>query len=232
MSKRCWSNGPDGDPERAAIGGLASGSVVVDMSTISPAVTRSIAEQLRARGVQMLDAPVSGGDTGAKAGTLSIMVGGEAEVLERCRPILEAMGQTITHCGPNGAGQTVKLCNQVAIAGALLGVCEALALAQKSDVDAQRMLAAISAGAAGSWQLSNLGPRIAGRDFAPGFMIRLMQKDLRLALEAADDVLQPLPNTSLVHQLYYQLQAQGAGDDGTQALARVVEALGATTIGG
>ena len=225
-------DGPDGDPERAAIGGLASGSVVVDMSTISPAVTRSIAEQLRARGVQMLDAPVSGGDTGAKAGTLSIMVGGEAEVLERCRPILEAMGQTITHCGPNGAGQTVKLCNQVAIAGALLGVCEALALAQKSDVDAQRMLAAISAGAAGSWQLSNLGPRIAGRDFAPGFMIRLMQKDLRLALEAADDVLQPLPNTSLVHQLYYQLQAQGAGDDGTQALARVVEALGATTIGG
>ena len=225
-------DGPDGDAERAAIGGLASGSVVVDMSTISPAVTRSIAEQLSARGVQMLDAPVSGGDTGAKAGTLSIMVGGEAEVLERCRPILEAMGQTITHCGPNGAGQTVKLCNQVAIAGALLGVCEALALTQKSGVDAERMLAAISAGAAGSWQLSNLGPRIAGRDFAPGFMIRLMQKDLRLALEAADEVLQPLPNTSLVHQLYYQLQAQGAGDDGTQALARVVEALGATTIGG
>ena len=160
------------------------------------------------------------------------MVGGEAEVLERCRPILEAMGRTITHCGPNGAGQTVKLCNQVAIAGALLGVCEALALTQKSGVDAERMLAAISAGAAGSWQLSNLGPRIAGRDFAPGFMIRLMQKDLRLALEAADEVLQPLPNTSLVHQLYYQLQAQGAGDDGTQALARVVEALGATTIGG
>ena len=225
-------DGPDGDAERAAIGGLASGSVVVDMSTISPAVTRSIAEQLRAQGVQMLDAPVSGGDTGAKAGTLSIMVGGEAEVLERCRPILEAMGRTITHCGPNGAGQTVKLCNQVAIAGALLGVCEALALTQKSGVDAERMLAAISAGAAGSWQLSNLGPRIAGRDFAPGFMIRLMQKDLRLALEAADEVLQPLPNTSLVHQLYYQLQAQGAGDDGTQALARVVEALGATTIGG
>ena len=225
-------DGPDGDAERAAIGGLASGSVVVDMSTISPAVTRLIAEQLSARGVQMLDAPVSGGDTGAKAGTLSIMVGGEAEVLERCRPILEAMGRTITHCGPNGAGQTVKLCNQVAIAGALLGVCEALALTQKSGVDAERMLAAISAGAAGSWQLSNLGPRIAGRDFAPGFMIRLMQKDLRLALEAADEVLQPLPNTSLVHQLYYQLQAQGAGDDGTQALARVVEALGATTIGG
>ena len=225
-------DGPGGDAERAAIAGLADGAVVVEMSTISPVVTRAIAGRLAERGVAMLDAPVSGGDTGAKAGTLSIMVGGEAAALERCRPILEAMGKTITHCGPSGAGQTVKLCNQVAIAGALLGVCEALALAQKSGVDAERMLEAISAGAAGSWQLSNLGPRIAARDFAPGFMIGLMQKDLRLALEAGDDVRQPLPNTSLVHQLYYQLQAQGADGDGTQALARVVEALGATTIGG
>ena len=158
----------------AAIGGLSAGSVVIDMSTISPVVTREIAAQLTERGVSMLDAPVSGGDSGAKAGTLSIMIGGDAEVVERCRPVLEAMGQTITHCGPNGAGQTVKLCNQVAIAGALLGVCEALALAQKSEVDPERMLAAISAGAAGSWQLSNLGPKIAERDFAPGFMIRLM----------------------------------------------------------
>ena len=224
--------GPGGDAEQAAIAGLGAGAVVIDMSTISPVVTREIAERLSARGVQMLDAPVSGGDTGAKAGTLSIMVGGDAAALERCRPIMEAMGKTITHCGPSGAGQTVKLCNQVAIAGALLGVCEALALAQKSGVDAERMLEAISAGAAGSWQLSNLGPRIAARDFAPGFMIRLMQKDLRLALEAAEDVRQPLPNTSLVHQLYYQLQAQGADEDGTQALARVVEGLGGTTIGG
>ncbi len=224
--------GPGGNPEQAALAGLAAGSVVIDMSTISPLVTREIAARLAEHGVQMLDAPVSGGDSGAKAGTLSIMVGGEAAVLERCRPVLEAMGQTITHCGPNGAGQTVKLCNQVAIAGALLGVCEALALAQKSGVEAERMLAAISAGAAGSWQLSNLGPRIAARDFAPGFMVRLMQKDLRLALEAGADVQQPLPNTALVQQLYHQLQAQGAGEDGTQALARVVEALGATTIGG
>ena len=220
------------DGPEAAIGGLSSGAAVVDMSTISPSVTQRIASQLAERGVSMLDAPVSGGDTGAKAGTLSIMVGGDAATLERCRPALEAMGRTITHCGPVGAGQTVKLCNQVAIAGALLGVCEALALCWKSEVDPERMLAAISAGAAGSWQLSNLGPKIAERDFAPGFMIRLMQKDLRLALEAGADVRQPLPNTSLVHQLYYQLQAQGAGDDGTQALARVVESLGATRIGG
>ena len=225
-------DGPGGEAEHAAIGGLAVGSVVIDMSTISPAVTREIGARLAERGVQLLDAPVSGGDTGAKAGTLSIMVGGEADALERCRPILEAMGKTITHCGPIGAGQTVKLCNQVAIAGALLGVCEALALAQKSGVDAERMLEAISAGAAGSWQLSNLGPKIAARDFAPGFMIKLMQKDLRLALEAGEDVRQPLPNTALVRQLYYQLQAQGGDEEGTQALARVVEALGATTIGG
>ncbi|MDE2988950.1 MAG: NAD(P)-dependent oxidoreductase [Chloroflexota bacterium] len=210
----------------AAILGLASGSVVIDMSTISPAVTRDVARQLADRGVAMLDAPVSGGDSGAKAGTLSIMVGGDADVLERCLPVLEAMGSTITHCGPTGAGQTVKLCNQVAIAGALLGVCEALSLADKSGVDQERMLAAISAGAAGSWQLTNLGPKIAVRDYAPGFMVKLMQKDLRLALEAGGDVLQPLPNTSLVQQLYYQLQTSDLGDEGTQALARVVSGLG------
>ena len=210
----------------AAIHGLESGAVVIDMSTISPAVTRDIAAQLAERGVAMLDAPVSGGDSGAKAGTLSIMVGGGEPTLERCRPVLEAMGSTITHCGPTGAGQTVKLCNQVAIAGALLGVCEALSLADKSGVDQERMLAAISAGAAGSWQLSNLGPKIAVGDYAPGFMVNLMQKDLRLALEAGADVLQPLPNTSLVQQLYYQLQASGLGGEGTQALARVVANLG------
>lgn len=212
--------------EDAAIHGLAEGSVVIDMSTISPAVTRELASRLSERGVSMLDAPVSGGDTGAKAGTLSIMVGGDADVLERCMPVLETMGATITHCGPTGAGQTVKLCNQVAIAGALLGVCEALSLADKSGVDQERMLAAISAGAAGSWQLTNLGPKIAVEDYAPGFMVRLMQKDLRLALEAGGDVLQPLPNTSLVHQLYYQLETSGLGDEGTQALARVVSGLG------
>ena len=210
----------------AAIHGLESGAVVIDMSTISPAVTRDIAAQLAERGVAMLDAPVSGGDSGAKAGTLSIMVGGDEPTLERCRPVLEAMGSTITHCGPTGAGQTVKLCNQVAIAGALLGVCEALSLADKSGVDQERMLEAISAGAAGSWQLSNLGPKIAVGDYAPGFMVNLMQKDLRLALEAGADVLQPLPNTSLVQQLYYQLQASGLGGEGTQALARVVANLG------
>ena len=219
-------DGPD-----PAADGLAAGSVVIDMSTISPSVTRDIAAELSACGVQMLDAPVSGGDSGAKAGTLSIMVGGDVAALDRCRPVLEAMGKTITHCGPSGAGQSVKLCNQVAIAGALLGVCEALALAQKSGVDPGTMIEAISGGAAGSWQLSNLAPKIVDRDFAPGFMIRLMQKDLRLALEAAADTRQPLPNAAIVHQLFHQLEAQDRGGEGTQSLARAIEALGATEIG-
>ena len=154
----------------------------------------------------MLDAPVSGGDAGAIAGTLSIMIGGAAEDVERARPVFEVLGKTITHVGPIGAGQSVKLCNQVAIAGCLQGVCEALSLAQKSGVDPARMLDAISAGAAGSWQLSNLGPRIIDRDFAPGFMVRLLQKDLRLALGAGQDVEQPLPVTALVHQLFHQIR--------------------------
>ncbi len=210
--------------------GLRSGSALIDMSTISPAVTRALHDELAKQGVAMLDAPVSGGDAGAIAGTLSIMIGGETAVVERCRPVFEAMGRTITHVGPIGAGQTVKLCNQVAIAGALLGVCEALTLAQKSGVDPAKMLDAISAGAAGSWQMSNLGPRIVDRDFAPGFMVKLLQKDLRLALGAGADVQQPLPLTALVRQLYHHLEAQGAGGDGTQALVRVLETLGGAEV--
>jgi 3-hydroxyisobutyrate dehydrogenase len=219
-----------GDSPPAAIDGLVDGSVLIDMTTISPAVTRQLSEALALRGVAMLDAPVSGGDAGAIAGTLSIMVGGEAEVVQRCQPIFEAMGKTITHVGPIGAGQTVKLCNQVAIAGALTGVCEALTLAQNSDVDPGKMLDAISAGAAGSWQMSNLGPRMVDRDFAPGFMVKLLQKDLRLALTAGGDVGQPLPVTALVNQLFHNLEASGAGNEGTQALVRVVEGLGGTEV--
>src|SRR5262245_11746510 len=156
--------GPDGVAE-----GASPGTVVIDMSTISPEVTRRIGAALAERGVKMLDAPVSGGDAGAIAGTLSIMVGGDAADVETARPLFEAMGQRIVHCGSLGAGQTVKLCNQVAITGTLLGVCEALLFATKSGVDPLKMLEAVSAGAAGSWQMSNLGPRMVKRDFAPGF---------------------------------------------------------------
>ncbi len=220
-----------GEPAHdGAIEGLAAGSLVIDMSTISPAVTRQIAARLTEKGVTMLDAPVSGGDSGAIAGTLSIMVGGGEADVERARPVFEAMGKTITHVGPVGAGQTVKLCNQVAVAGTLLSVCEALVLAQASGVDPGRMLDAVGAGAAGSWQMSNLGPKIVARDFAPGFMVDLLQKDLRLAIEAAAAANQAMLGTALAAQLFRAVQATGGGSDGTQALVRVMENQSGTEV--
>jgi 3-hydroxyisobutyrate dehydrogenase len=214
------------------IHGAAAGTVVVDMSTISPEVTRRLGATLAGRGVPMVDAPVSGGDQGAIAGTLAIMAGGEAADFERVRPLFEAMGQRIVHCGPLGAGQTVKLCNQVAITGALLSVCEALLLAQKNGVDPSTMLEAVSAGAAGSWQMTNLGPKIVARDFAPGFKVGLMRKDLRLALENAGQEGLALPGLALVAQLFAAVSGAGGADEGTQALAKALEALNGVQVNG
>ena len=214
-----------------AIEGARAGTVLIDMSSISPEVTRQIAAKLRARGVEMLDAPVSGGQGGAIAGTLSIMVGGDAAVLDRVRPVLEAMGQRITLCGPVGAGQTVKLCNQIAVCVNNLAMAEALVFCQRSGVDPATMLEAISAGAAGSWQLTNLGPRIIARDFAPGFKVSLQQKDLRLALEAAEPLGVPLAGVSLVHQLLAVVEQRAGGDLGTQALVRALEMLAGVEVG-
>jgi 3-hydroxyisobutyrate dehydrogenase len=216
--------GPDG-----IIDGASPGTIVIDMSTISPAVTRHIGATLAERGIRMLDAPVSGGDQGAIAGTLAIMIGGDAKDVERARPLFEAMGKRITHCGPLGSGQTVKLSNQVAITGALLGVCEALMFARKNGVDPAVMVEAISAGAAGSWQLSNLGPKMIARDFAPGFKIGLMRKDLRLALENAQQQDIALPGLALVSQLFAGVAAAGLEDEGTQALLKALEALSHVT---
>jgi 3-hydroxyisobutyrate dehydrogenase len=210
--------GPEGVLE-----GARAGSVVIDMSTISPSVTREVAAALAERGVEMLDAPVSGGDVGAKAGTLSIMVGGKPEVFERCLPVFQAMGKNIIHIGPTGAGQTTKLCNQIAVAVNMLAGCEAIMLAAKSGIDPQKMLDAISAGAAGSWMLSNLAPRIVRGDFAPGFMIRLAQKDLRLVLESANELQLPLPGTALMNQVWRAVEAEGGGDLGTQAAIKALE---------
>jgi 3-hydroxyisobutyrate dehydrogenase len=215
-----------------AVEGVHPGSIVVDMSTISPEVTRRIAAALAERGAMLLDAPVSGGEQGAIAGTLSIMVGGPVEALERARPALEAMGRTITHCGPSGAGQTVKLCNQIAVVLNNLAMAESLLFCARSGVDPTLMLAAITQGAAGSWQLSNLGPRVIARDFAPGFKVALQQKDLRLALEAADALRLPLPGTALVHQLFAAVEAAHGGNAGTQALVRALEALAGIEVGG
>jgi 3-hydroxyisobutyrate dehydrogenase len=206
--------------------GIRPGAVVIDMSTIAPAVSRRVATALAERGASALDAPASGGEQGAIAGTLSIMAGGDADTLERARPILEVLGRTITHCGPAGAGQTVKLCNQIAVVLNNLAMAEALLFCRASGVDPSVMLEAITQGAAGSWQLANLGPKVVARDFAPGFKVSLQQKDLRLALVAADEARLPLPGTALVHQLFAAVERAHGGDIGTQALVRALEALG------
>ena len=225
----CVTN--SGDVEEVALGpegvihGAKGGSVYVDCSTIAPDVARKVARRLSERKVDMLDAPVSGGDVGAKAGTLAIMVGGEAEVFERCLPVLEAMGKTIVHVGPSGAGQVVKLCNQVAGGLNLLAAAEAINLARGAGVDPAKMLEVVSAGAAASWMLSNLAPRALNGDYAPGFMVDLMQKDLRLVLDAANDSHTPLPGTALVSQLFQSIQAEGRGTQGTQALVDAIAKL-------
>lgn len=212
--------GPQG-----VIEGARPGSLVIDMSTISPAATRQIAGALAERGVEMLDAPVSGGSEGAARGTLSIMVGGAAAAVQRAMPVLQAMGQRITHVGPHGAGQTVKLVNQVMVVGNCLAMAEGLLLAQAGGVDLDKALEAVSGGAAGSWMLSNRGPQILARDWRPGFTIALQQKDLRLVLEAADQQGAPLPGTALIFQLYRTLEARGLSGDGNHALIKALEAL-------
>jgi 3-hydroxyisobutyrate dehydrogenase len=200
------------------IGSARPGMVVVDHSTISPTATREMAATLGDRGVTLLDAPVSGGDVGAKNGTLSIMVGGPSEAVERVRPLLALMGKTITHCGPSGAGQLTKLVNQVLVSVTNLAVCEALTLARAGGLDLAKTIAAVSGGAAGSFQLTQLGPKMAAGDFAPGFMIDLQSKDLRLVTEAASDAGVSLATVGHVAALFAQLQTAGRGREGTQAL--------------
>jgi 3-hydroxyisobutyrate dehydrogenase len=205
--------------------GMRAGSVLVDMSTISPKATREFARRLGERGVDYLDAPVSGGESGAISATLSIMVGGEAAVFERCRPLFDALGKRMTHVGPVGSGQSTKLVNQIAVLGNLLATCEAIRLGGAAGLDLGRVIDAVGAGAGASWQLANLGPKIVERDFAPGFPVRLARKDLRLILEAAEDLCLPLPGVALVQQLFSAIAALGGDDDGTQALIRVYDRL-------
>lgn len=216
--------GPGGVPG-SVIDGAQRGSVLVDMSTISPAVTRSIAQRLAAKGVAMLDAPVSGGTGGAQNATLSIMVGGDPGVLQRCMPVFQAMGQRVTHCGPNGMGQVTKLVNQIIVTGTLSAVCEGLLFGAKAGADLQAVQRAVSGGAANSWQLENLGPRILGGDFAPGFMVKLLQKDLRLVDEAATEMGLPLFTTLIAQQVLRVAAHLGLGDEGTQAYIKALEAM-------
>ncbi len=207
------------------IEGMRPGGIVVDMSTISPAVTRRIAAELRKNRVMMLDAPVSGGDKGAREATLTIMVGGPKEAFDVCLPVFQALGKKVTHMGDNGAGQLTKLTNQILVCVNMMGVCEALVFAKKAGLNVEAVIDSLSAGAASSWSLINLGPRAAKGDFAPGFKIKLLQKDLRHTLASAEELKLALPAVSLVHQLYNSLEADGRGEEGTQALIRVLERL-------
>ncbi|HDO42170.1 MAG TPA: 2-hydroxy-3-oxopropionate reductase [Candidatus Bathyarchaeota archaeon] len=212
--------GPNG-----VIHGARPGLIVIDMSTISPIVTRKVAGELAKKGVKMLDAPVSGGEKGAIEATLSIMVGGPREVFEECLPIFRVLGKKITYMGSTGMGQTAKLCNQVICALNIQAVCEGLMLGAKAGLDLKRLLEAISAGAASSWMLINLGPKMLERDFKPGFKIRHQQKDIRLALALASELKLPLPGTALVQQMLRVVEAEGLGEEGTQAAIVAMEKI-------
>lgn len=209
---------PDGIFETAQPGAL-----LIDMTTSSPALAKALATEAKSRGLAMLDAPVSGGDIGAREARLSIMVGGEAADFSRALPLLEKMGKTIVHQGPAGAGQYCKLCNQIAIAGGMLAVCESLAFANKVGLNAATVLDSISGGAAGSWGLSNLAPRIIRGDYSPGFFVKHFVKDMRLALESARHAGLRLPGLELVERLYARLIADGGENFGTQALYKLYE---------
>lgn len=231
----CVSDTPDVEAvilgPHGVIDGAQPGTLVIDCSTISPQVTKVIARQLNDKGILYLDAPVSGGSEGAAKGTLSIMVGGDEEQVARAMPVLQTMGKTITHVGRQGAGQMVKLVNQILVVVTMQAVAEALLFAQAGGLDLEKTLAAVGGGAAGSWMLNNRGPQVIRRDWQPGFTIDLQQKDLRLVLEAADQVGVPLPSTALVFQFYRTLQQQGLGSEGNHALTKALEHLAGLEIG-
>lgn len=208
-----------------ALAGSKAGAVLVDMTTSEPSLAKEICEAAKKKGVHSLDAPVSGGDVGAKNATLSIMVGGEPEVVEAVRPLFEAMGKTIVHQGPAGAGQHTKMVNQILISCTMISVCEALLYAHKAGLDPETVLKSVSVGAAGSKALEVLGPRILARNFEPGFYVEHFIKDMGIALAEAERMNLALPGLGLAKQLYEAVRAQGLGRKGTQALMLALEAM-------
>jgi 3-hydroxyisobutyrate dehydrogenase/2-hydroxy-3-oxopropionate reductase len=206
--------------ETGILENAAPGTLVIDMTTSSPKLAQKIYEAAAARELRALDAPVSGGDTGARAGTLSIMVGGDPESFEAALPLFKAMGTNIIHEGPAGAGQHTKMANQIAIAGCIAGVAEAIAYSEKAGLDTQKMFDSISAGAAGSWQLTNNGAHMLKDEFDPGFYIKHFIKDMRIAVEEADSRHLDLKITRDVLNMYVKLLDEGQGDLGTQAIIK------------
>ena len=205
-------------PEGGALAGCKTGNVLVDMTTSDPSLAVEIAEAANQQGVASVDAPVSGGDVGAKNGTLSIMIGGDKSIVDALQPCWDAMGKTIVHQGGPGAGQHTKMVNQTLIASNMIGVCEALLYGYKAGLDLPTVMQSVSTGAAGSWSLSNLGPRIMDNNFDPGFFVEHFIKDMGIALAEGKRMGLSLPGLALAHQLYLAVQAQGHGRDGTHAL--------------
>ncbi|MEW6719196.1 MAG: NAD(P)-dependent oxidoreductase [Thermodesulfobacteriota bacterium] len=217
---------------KGVLAGARPGTIAADMSTTEPSLAREIHAAAKALGVHTVDAPVSGGDVGAREARLSIMVGGDPEPVAALGPLFEAMGKTIVHQGGAGAGQHAKMCNQIVVAGTMIGVCESLIYAHRAGLDLETMLSSISGGAAGCWTLSNLAPRVLKRDLEPGFSIDHFVKDMGIALDEAKRMKLALPGLALVHQLYVALQAMGEGRRGTQALTLVLERMNNMKIGG
>ncbi len=207
------------------IEGAKTGSIFVDMTTTKPSLDISIAEKLKEKGAKMADAPVSGGDKGAREGTLSIMVGADDDVFEAIKPLLEVMGKNITHMGGIGSGQHAKMANQIVIAGTMAGVSEALIYGAAAGMDLEKMVSTISKGAAGCWTLDNLAPRVLNGDYNPGFMVEHFIKDMSIALEESEKMGLSLPSLALTRELYKAVKAEGYGKNGTQVLVKALERL-------
>jgi 3-hydroxyisobutyrate dehydrogenase len=217
--------------ERGTLAGARPGTVLVDMTTSEPALAREIDQAARARQVHAVDAPVSGGDVGAREARLSIMIGGDQQVVAALRPLFESMGKTIVHQGPAGAGQHTKMVNQILIASNMIGVCEALLYGFKAGLDLSVVLESVSSGAAGSWSLSNLGPRMIAGNFEPGFFVEHFLKDMGIALAEARRMKLCLPGLALAESLYRAVEAQGYSRKGTHALMLALAQLSAVQWG-
>ena len=211
--------------EDGALAGASEGSILVDMTTSEPSLAVEVYEAAQAKGVHSVDAPVSGGDVGAKEARLSIMIGGDKEVVDALQPCWDAMGKTIVHQGPAGAGQHTKMVNQTLIATMMVGVCEGLLYGYKAGLDLETVMQSVASGAAGSWSLSNLGPRIINGNFDPGFFVEHFIKDMGIALAESKRMDLSLPGLALAHALYVALKAQGHGRDGTHALQLALASL-------
>jgi len=218
--RRVWLTG-----ENAALPAMSSNTIAIDMGTTSPCLVRELAEYARARTIAFLDAPVTGGQWGAESGALTIMVGGERDAYERALPVFQTMGKKVVYVGESGKGQLMKLANQIAVAVGMLAVSEALLFAEHAGLDLNLTVETLSSGAAGSWAMENLGKRITQGDLQPGFMVKLLQKDLQILLNEARSTATPLLGSALVHQLYCHLERSGEEKLGTQALIQVLRRL-------